>query len=324
MKLIIQVPCYNEEKTLPITLADLPKQIEDIDLIEVQIIDDGSTDRTVEVARQAGVHHIVSFKKNRGLAAAFKAGVDNAIAHNADILVNTDGDNQYKGSDIPGLIQPILSGKADMVVGCRPIEDHPEFSFVKKKLQRLGSWVLRKLSNTTIRDAASGFRAYDRNAMLSLNVYSRFSYCMETLIQAGQSNLKVVGVDIGVNPKTRGSRLFSNIFQYVWKQSKTIVGIFILYRANWFFNFVSVIFFLVSLLFIIRYVILTAFFGAPAASFWPTVIFSGILFVVAFQVFLTGLVASLISSVRKLSEDTNFRIKKLETETSKQEPPKIK
>lgn len=324
VKLIIQIPCYNEEKTLPLTLADLPQDIEGIDVIELQIIDDGSTDRTVEVAKKAGVHHIVSFKKNRGLAAVFKAGVDNALANKADILVNTDGDNQYRGKDIAKLVQPIIKGEADMVVGCRPIEEHPEFSFLKKKLQMIGSWVLRKVSNTTVRDAASGFRAYDKNAMLSLNIYSRFSYCMETLIQAGLSNLKIASVDIDVNPKTRESRLFKNIFQYVWKQAKTMAGIFILYRANWFFNFVAMFFFMASLLLIGRYVILTVFFGAPAAAFWPTVIFAAILFAIAFQVFLTGLVASLISSVRKLSEDTNYRIKKLEAETLKQENPKIK
>lgn len=317
MKLIIQIPCYNEEETLPQVVADLPKQIEGIDIIEIQIIDDGSTDRTVEVARRLGVHHILSFKKNRGLAAAFKAGIDNALANQADMLVNTDGDNQYRGRDIVKLVQPILKGETDMVVGCRPIEEHPEFSFVKKKLQQVGSWVLRKLSNTAIRDAASGFRAYDRNAMLSLNIYSRFSYCMETLIQAGYNNLKVVGVDIEVNPKTRESRLFRNIFQYVWKQTKTIVGIFILYRANWFFNFIASIFFLVAAGLAVRYVLLVYFANAPAGAFWPTIILSGILLVISIQIYLTGLLASLISSVRKLSEDTNYRVKRHEIEITR-------
>jgi glycosyltransferase involved in cell wall biosynthesis len=312
MKLIIQIPCYNEEKTLPRTLADLPKSIEGIDIVEFQIIDDGSTDRTIEMARQGGVHHIVTFKRNRGLAAAFKAGIDNALENKADILVNTDGDNQYQGKDIQKLVKPILEGKADIVIGCRPIADHPEFSFVKKILQGMGSWVLRKISNTTVRDAASGFRAYDRNAMLLMNIYSRFSYTMETLIQAGFNNLKVVGVDVDVNPKTRASRLFKNIFQFIWKQAKTIIAIMLLYHANWLFNFLSGTAILISIILVARYVLLVFFAGAPANAFWPSIIFAGVLLVVSFQLFLTGILASLISSNRRLMEDTNHRIKKLE------------
>ncbi len=316
MKLIIQIPCFNEEKTLPSTLADLPEHIPGIDAIEIQIINDGSTDNTVEVAKQHSVGHIVSFRKNRGLAAAFKAGVDNAIEHGADILVNTDADNQYRGSDIPRLIRPILEGKAEIVVGCRPIDDHPEFSFTKKLLQKIGSWVLRKVSNTTVRDAASGFRAYSRNAMLHVNIYTRFSYCMETLIQAGLNNLAVTGVDIGINPKTRDSRLFKSVPEYIWKQAKTMVGIFILYRANVLFNALASFFFLLGTALAIRYTVLVFFAGAPANAFWPSLIFAGVSLTIGVQVFLTGIIASLVSSSRKLSEDLNYRVKKAELDRS--------
>lgn len=315
MKLIIQIPCYNEEKTLPATLLDLPKRIEGVDCIEIQVINDGSTDRTIEVARAMGVHHIVSFKKNKGLAAAFKAGVDNALAMRADILVNTDADNQYCGADIPKLVEPIAKGEADIVIGCRPIKDHPDFSLLKKLLQKMGSWVLRRVSNTTVQDAASGFRAYSRSAMLHMNIYSHFSYCMETLIQAGLSNLKIESVDIRVNPKTRESRLFANIFQYVWKQGKTMISIFLIYRANFFFNVVALVFLLSSICLAIRFLVLVLFAHSPADAFWPSISLAGVLLVIAFQVFLTGIMASLISSVRSLSEDVSYRIKRIETAT---------
>jgi glycosyltransferase involved in cell wall biosynthesis len=311
MKLVIQIPCYNEEDTLRETLADLPTQLEGIDCIEIQVVDDGSTDRTVEVAKQWGVQHIVGFKQNRGLAAAFKAGIDNAILNNADILVNTDADNQYCGQDIAKLVRPIVQGHADMVIGCRPIDSHPEFSYVKKQLQKTGSWVLRRVSKTKVRDAASGFRAYSKDALFHINVYSDFSYCLETLIQAGYSNLKIDTVEINVNPKTRESRLFRNAFQYVWKQTKTMINIFLLYRANVFFNIVAFMFFLLSVALGVRYLVLVLFLNAPAGNFWPTVILAGVALAIAFQLLLTGILASLISSVRKLSEDTNYRIKKL-------------
>jgi len=312
MKLIIQIPCYNEEDTLPLVLKDLPKKIKGIDVVELQIIDDGSTDKTVEVAERFGVHHIVSFKSNRGLAAAFKAGVDNAIANEADILVNTDGDNQYNGKDIVKLVQPIINGEADIVIGCRPIEENPEFSFTKKKLHMIGSWILRKISNTSIKDPASGFRAYDKNAILTMNIYSSFSYCMETLIQAGRNNLKVIGVCIGVNPKTRDSRLFRNNFQYIWEQAKTMLSIFILYRPNIFFNFIAFIILLFSIMLVLRYLLHVYMSSTPSGAFWPSIVLAGIMLVVSFQIYLTGLLASLISSIRMLSEDTNFRIKNIQ------------
>lgn len=312
MKLIIQIPCFNEEKTLPSVITDLPRDIEGIDIIETQIIDDGSTDTTLETAESLKVNHIVSFKSNRGLAQAFKAGVDNALMNGADILVNTDGDNQYCAEDIAKLIKPIVDGKADIVIGSRPIDTHPEFSFLKKIMQKAGSCVLRKISKVSIKDAASGFRAYSKNALLHMNIYSEFSYCMETLIQAGLNNLKIACVDIRVNPKTRNSRLFKNIFEYIWKQGKTMITIFLLYRANYFFNSIAAGILAVSFLFAARYMILTVFFNAPAAAFWPSIILSGVLFIAAVLVFFAGILASLISSVRKLCEDINYRIKKME------------
>ncbi len=312
MKLIIQIPCYNEEKTLPQVIKDLPKTIPGINCIETQIIDDGSTDRTVEVAIECGIDHIVRFKQNRGLAAAFKAGVDNALSAGADVLVNTDGDNQYCGEDITKLVTPIIHGKSDVVIGCRPIDDHPEFSLLKRKLQKIGSWVLRKVSKTTIQDAASGFRAYGRDAMLHLNIYSDFSYCMETLIQTGLSNLKITGENIRVNRKTRDSRLFRNIIEYIWRQAKTITRIFILYRANIFFNTISLSILSFSGLLVLRYAFLVFVKGAPAGNFWPSIIFAGILLAVGIQIYLTGIIASLISSNRKLSEEMLYRIRRLE------------
>lgn len=208
LKLIIQIPCLNEEETLASTLRDLPGQIPGIDSLEVLVVDDGSTDRTAEVARENGVQHILSLGTDRGLAVAFQSGIAHALSLGADIVVNTDADNQYCGGDIAKLVQPILSGEADMVIGCRPIADHPEFSLPKKILQMLGSWTLRLISKTRARDAASGFRAFSRETCRRIFVHTRFSYCMETLIQAGNSGLRVASVDIRINPKTRDSRLF--------------------------------------------------------------------------------------------------------------------
>jgi glycosyltransferase involved in cell wall biosynthesis len=319
VKLIIQIPCYNEEKTLPLTFHDLPKSIEGIDTIEVQVIDDGSEDRTKEVARNLGIKHIISFKKNSGLAAAFMAGVNNALANGADILVNTDADNQYAGQDIIKLIEPILDGSADLVIGNRPINNHPEFSFIKKKLQKIGSWVLRKISGTNIEDAASGFRAYNKDAMLHTNVFSDFSYCMETLIQAGYNNIKISSTDINVNPRTRESRLYKNIFQYIWKSGKTIISVFLLYRSYYLFTLLSVLMLFTGCVLVFRYIYLIIMYRSLATSFFPTIILAGILLAISFQMYLTGILSSLISSNRKLSEEILFRLKKNESENSEKQ-----
>lgn len=246
MKLFIQIPCFNEEKTLPDVIRDLPREIPGIDEIEYMIIDDGSTDNTVEVARSLNIRHIVEHKTNRGLAVSFRDGVEYALRHGADLVVNTDGDNQYFGGDIPKLCQPIVEKKADLVVGCRPIRTHQEFSPLKKLLQRLGSWTLRQISKTTVRDAASGFRAFSRETCMRIFIHSKFSYCMETLIQAGNSGLRVASVDIRVNPKTRESRLFKSIPQYIRKSGGTMLAMFILYRPAAFFSICSIPFWLLS------------------------------------------------------------------------------
>ncbi len=292
------------------TFWDLPKSIEGIDIIEVQIINDGSTDRTVEVAKSLGVDHIVNFSSNQGLAAAFKAGVENALIQNADILVNTDADNQYFGSDIEKLVRPILDNKAEMVVGCRPIINHPEFTLFKKFLQMLGSWVLRTASKTNVPDAASGFRAYSRDCLMHINVYSKFSYCMETLIQAGNSKTKIGYVSIRVNPKTRDSRLFKSIPAYVYKSGTTIVNIFLIYRSKVFFFTLASITFLISFILFARYIILVLFYSSPSSSFWPSIVLAGILLGLSFQLVLTGIITSLIAANRQLSEEIIYRMRK--------------
>ena len=313
MKLIIQIPCFNEEKTLLQVISDLPREISGIDKIEIQVIDDGSTDDTVRIAKELKIDHIIRLGRNKGLASAFKAGINNALMLNADFLVNTDGDNQYQGNDIVKLVMAAISEKADLVVGCRPIKNHPEFSFLKKRLQLFGSWILRKVSGTNINDAASGFRVYSRNAMLHLNIYSKFSYCMESLIQLGLENMKIIGIDIKVNLKTRESRLFRNIPQYLWRQSKTIVSIFLLYRTNVLFGFSALLTFIVSLVFAIRYFILILYSNAPATNFWPSIILAGVLLVISVFLYITGILASLLTANRKLSEEILYRLRKENT-----------
>nr|MCR4649242.1 glycosyltransferase family 2 protein [Lachnospiraceae bacterium] len=217
MKLIIQIPCYNEAETLEIALNDLPKHIDGIDVIEYLIINDGSTDNTVEVAKNWGVNYVVSFTKNKGLAKGFMAGIDACLKNGADIIVNTDADNQYCGADIETIVRPILNGEADIVVGARPIDQTAHFSWVKKKLQHFGSWVVRRASNTTIPDAPSGFRAYSREAALQLNVVNEYTYTLEQIVQAGRSKIPIMSVPIRTNEELRPSRLFKSMIGYVKK-----------------------------------------------------------------------------------------------------------
>lgn len=260
IKLIIQIPCYNEEKTLPLTYHDLPKRIKGIKKIETQIIDDGSSDKTIKIAKKLKIDHIVRLKKHHGLAAAFKAGIDNAVLNNADILVNTDADNQYQAKDIEKLIQPILLKTADVVVGQRPIKNHPEFSSFKKWLQRYGSILVKYISGINVPDATSGFRAYNRDSLLKLNLFSKFSYTIETLIQAGNLNLTVVSIPIRINKKTRPSRLFKSIPDYLFQSTKTIIGIFQLYKSKLFFNLLSLFFLVLGTSLVIRFLIRITFF----------------------------------------------------------------
>jgi glycosyltransferase involved in cell wall biosynthesis len=236
MKLIIQIPCYNEEESLPVTLKYLPRKLEGFSKVEWLIIDDGSTDRTVEVARSLGVDHVVQFKKNKGLAEAFMAGIDACVRNGADIIVNTDADNQYNADDIPALVKPILDGKADYVVGERPIFETAHFSFIKKVLQKLGSWVVRKVSKTTIPDAPSGFRALSREAAMRMNVFNMYTYTIETIIQAGIKNMAIMAVPVRTNEDLRPSRLFKSIPAYIKRSVITMFRVFMIYEPFKFFS----------------------------------------------------------------------------------------
>ena len=311
MKLFVQIPCFNEEATLPQTLADLPKQIDGIDEIDVMIVDDGSTDRTVEVARECGVKHIVSHGTNRGLAAAFSSGRDYALAHGADVLVNTDADNQYCGGDIGKLIGPILANRADIVVGCRPILTHEEFSLLKKFLQICGSWALRRISKTTVRDAPSGFRAFSRDALQRIFLHSRFSYCMETLIQAGAAGMRVVSVDVRVNPKTRDSRLFKSVPEYLRKTGGTMLSMFVLYRPGAFFTLLSVPFWAFSLFLGCRYLWLVYVAKLVGTRFFlPTLVLLLLCATIAFLLDVLAVVGTLLAANRRLAEEEVFLLRK--------------
>jgi glycosyltransferase involved in cell wall biosynthesis len=309
MKIIIQIPCLNEEATLPAVLRDLPRSLPGIDCIEFLVVDDGSTDRTVQVARENGAHHVISLGSNRGLGRAFPAGIAKALQLGADIVVNTDADNQYNASGIPALIAPILANRADLVVGCRPIVDHPEFGPLKKLLQRLGSSILRALSGTDIRDAASGFRAFSRAACMRIFVYSRFSYCMETLIQAGTSGIRVVGVDIEVNPSTRPSRLFKSIPEYVIKSGTTMLAMFVLYRPGKFFAVLAAIPLLGAFLLGLRYILNVYCYPVPERTYIPSLILTAILGMIGVLLLSLGVIAELLKAQRKLTEENLYLLR---------------
>lgn len=317
MKLIIQIPCFNEEKTLKTTLADLPASIPGIDAIETLIINDGSKDRTVEVARENGVNHVVSFKRNKGLARGFMAGLDACLKLGADIIVNTDADNQYCGADIAKLVEPILAGKADMVIGERPIDETAHFSPLKKKLQHLGSKVVRMASNTDIPDAPSGFRAYSREAALQLNVINEYTYTLETIIQAGRNKIAVTSVPIRTNPELRKSRLFGSMFGYVKKSSMTIVRSFMMYQPLKFFCGIGSILFLCGIAIGVRFMVF--FFGGNGNGHIQSLILAAVFLMLGFQTFIIGLQADLIAANRKILEDMQRRIRDF---TSKPEDPK--
>jgi len=305
MKLIVQIPCFNEEKTLEETLADIPREISGIDLVEIMVVDDGSTDHTVSVAERCGVDHIVRLGSNRGLATAFRRGTEYALAHGADILVNTDADNQYCGADIPKLVEPLLRHEADLVVGCRPIADHPEFNPVKKMLQLAGSWTLRLISKTTAGDAASGFRAFSRETLQRVFIHSRFSYCMETLIQAGNSGIRVVSVDIRVNPKTRESRLFKSIPQYLKKSGGTMLAMFVLYRPGRFFSFCAAPFMVGSLFLGLRFLYLI--YGVKTfeagRTHLPSLILLAVCAIIGTLLIALGVIGEILKAQRRVTEE---------------------
>jgi len=308
-KLIIQIPCYNEEEVLLATLNDLPKSISGIDKIEILIINDGSTDKTAEIANNWGAK-VINIKQNRGLANAFRLGLQEALKSNADIIVNTDADNQYCANDIEKLVLPIIENNADIVIGARNIKEIKEFSNIKKILQKFGSKVLRLLSYTKVEDAPSGFRAFSRDAALKLNIFDNYTYTMETLIQAGAKGLRVISVPINVNPQLRKSKLVKNIFDYIFKSMKTTIRMFIVYRPFRFFCFFATILGLLGLIIITRF--LFFYFNGLGNGHIQSLIFATILILTSVQLIIIAIIGDLLSINRKLLEDIQLRIKKME------------
>ena len=315
MKLIIQIPCLNEEKTLPLVIKDIPKKIDGVDKVEILVVDDGSTDRTPEVAKELGVDHIVQLSCNRGLAHAFMVGLDTALKLGADIIVNTDGDNQYNSCDIPKLIKPILENKAEIVIGNREVEKIKHFSTSKIFLQKIGSWVVRQLSGTNIPDVTSGFRAYSKEAALQTNVVSKFSYTLETIIIAGNKNIPITYVPIRTNQKLRESRLFKSTWGYLRKSIVTIVRIYAMYRPLKVFTYIGGTSCFLGFILGSRY--LYYFFIESTAGHVQSLILSAILIIVGFQIILIGLVADLISVNREYIENSLYRMRKSEIDGQK-------
>ncbi|MDR1376544.1 MAG: glycosyltransferase family 2 protein [Synergistaceae bacterium] len=310
MKLIIQIPSYNEENTLPSVLEALPREISGVDSIEYLVVNDGSQDKTAEVARRCGAHHIVSLTRNQGLAAGFMTGLDACLQLGADIIVNTDADNQYCGSDVEKLVRPILEGRADIVVGERPIDDIAQFSRLKKKLQRLGSWVVRMASRTDIPDAPSGFRAFSREAAMKLNVVSGYTYTLETIIQAGRKNMAIVSVPIRTNPVSRKSRLAKNMWQYVKRSIFTILRIFVMYNPLSFFLSLGLCFFGAGFLIGLRFLVLMFVYNESTGHV-QSLLLAVALILIGVQTIILGLQADLISANRKIMEDVQYRVRRL-------------
>ena len=317
MKLIIQIPCYNEEETLAITYHDLPKHINGIDKIEYLIINDGSRDGTAEVAKKLGFHHVVNFKCNKGLAKGFMAGLDACVRLGADIIVNTDADNQYCGADIEKLVRPILENKADIVIGERPIDKTEHFSWKKKKFQHLGSWVVRVASGTDIPDAPSGFRAYSREAALHLNVINEYTYTLETIIQAGHEKLAMTSIPIRTNGETRPSRLFSSMWRYMKRSSAVIIRSFLMYKPLRFFSILGCILWVLGALLGIRF--LYYFFGGGGSGHTQSLILAAVLMLAGFQSVVVGLLGDVIAANRKILEDVQYRVRKMESNQVKDE-----
>ena len=315
MKLIIQIPCYNEEETLAIALDALPKHIEGIDQIEYLIINDGSKDRTVEVAKEWGVNYIVNFKRNKGLAKGFMAGLDACLRNGADIIVNTDADNQYCADDIEKLVRPIIEGKTDIVIGARPIDEVEHWSGLK--LQHLGSYVVRKASGTNIPDAPSGFRAYSREAAMHLNVMNEYTYTLETIVQAGRSKMAMESVPVRTNEELRPSRLFHSMFGYVKKSMVTIIRAYMMYKPVKFFSVVGGSIFGVGVILGIRF--LFYFFNGDGSGHIQSLILCSMLILLGSQTVILGFMASLIAANRKIMEEVQYRIRKMDYENSGKE-----
>ena len=317
-KLIIQIPCLNEAATLPATLAELPRAIPGVDVIEYLVIDDGSTDGTSDVARAHGVHHVVRFKGHRGLAAAFTAGIDAALRQGADFIVNTDADNQYPGRLIPQLIEPLLSGKFDIVIGDRNIREIPHMSGFKKALQRIGSWAVRRVSNTAVPDTTSGFRGYTRDAALRMTVVSEFSYTLETIIQAGKKRMAIAHVEIHTNPHTRPSRLFDSLYGYIKRSAATIVRIYTMYEPLKVFSYIGGVAFLVGFAVAMRFVISYLINGYEEGKI-QSLILAAAMMIVGLNIVLIGFVADAIASSRKLTEDVLYRMRKMELDNDRRD-----
>ena len=310
MKLIIQIPCYNEAETLHITLKELPREVAGFSKVEWLVINDGSSDKTEEIARKCGVDHIVNFTGNQGLARAFLAGLDSAVRLGADVIINTDADNQYSAADIPLLVAPILAGEADVVIGARPVGQIDSFSTIKKILQKAGSAVVRLVSKTNIPDAPSGFRAISREAALRLNVFNDYTYTLETIIQAGQKSIAITSVPVRVNKPLRTSRLVKSIPSYLTKSLITIVRIFVVYKAFRFFMTVGMTILCSGLVGGIRYLYYYAI--GDGAGHIQSLILASILLGVGFQTILTAFLADLLAVNRRLMEDVQYRVKKFD------------
>lgn len=309
MKLIIQIPCYNEAETLEIALNDLPRHLDGIDEIEYLIINDGSKDNTVEVAMNWGVHHVISFTRNKGLAKGFMAGIEASLSYGADIIVNTDADNQYCGEDIAKLIEPILQGNADIVIGERPIDQTDHFSFIKKKLQHFGSWVVRKASKTDIPDAPSGFRAFSREAAMHINVINEYTYTLETIVQAGRNKMAITSVPIRTNPELRKSRLFSSMGSYIKKSMLTILRALLMYRSLACLTIVGALPFLAGFALSVRF--LFYYINGRNSGHIQSLILACTLMIMGFMTFVIGMLADVLSANRKIMEDVQYHVRKL-------------
>jgi glycosyltransferase involved in cell wall biosynthesis len=310
MKLIVQIPCYNEEHTLPGTIADIPRQIDGIDQIELMIIDDGSTDRTVEAAAELGIDHIIINKKNLGLARTFRKGLDECLKRGADIIVNTDGDNQYYGGDIPKLVEPIVQAKADIVVGDRQTSTIPHFSPFKKLLQRVGSATVRRLSGTDVTDTVSGFRAFSREAAIRINIVSPFSYTIENIIQAGKKHMAIASVPIRTNPKTRESRLFKSIPRFIERQLSSMLRMYLMYQPLRFFAYIALALTFIGLIPITRFLIY--YFMGDGSGHIQSLILGSVLLLIGFVTFVMAILADLINFNRQLLEMTLEKVRRIE------------
>lgn len=317
MKLIIQIPCLNEEETLPLVFEKMPKKIKGIDTIETLIIDDGSTDKTVEVAKKLGVDHIVYHTKNRGLARSFADGVDAALKLGADIVVNTDGDNQYPQEMIPELVKPIIDGEAEIVVADRQTHKIEHFSSFKKFLQRFGSKVVNMAAGTKIPDAASGFRAYSKKALMEINIITDFSYCMETIIHAGRKRIPITSIPVTTNPKTRESRLFKSMRQHVIRSASAIIRSYTMHKPFKVFSILATSLFALGLIPFVRYAYLFFLSDAAIGDHIQSLLLGAVLIIIAAMFLVLGILADLIKINRKLLEDSLERLKQLEYNNNK-------